>query len=109
MEFEPKTQEDYIKEIADKINNGKKYELENPTLEDIKNLKDFDYIVTDAKYGQVIIRKRYSVDTVLNIPTVMWYDGYEIGDTIMGMIPETYTAEEVLEGIKDFRDEDIEI
>ena len=43
MEFEPKSQEDYLKEIAEKINNGKRYELENPALEDIENLKDFDY------------------------------------------------------------------
>lgn len=38
------TQEEDIKEIANKINNGKRYEIENPTLEDIlgeiKGFKD---------------------------------------------------------------------
>lgn len=97
------TQEDYIKEIADKINNGKCIELDNPTLKDIKSLKEFDYILTDGLYFPVIIRKRYKVDTVLNIPTVFWYDGYEIGDTVMGMIPETLTAEECLEELMGYK------
>lgn len=98
-----KSQEDYLKEIAEKINNGKKYEIENPTIDDIKNLKDFDYIISEGAYFPVIIRKRYEIDSFLNIPTVMWYDGYEIGDTVMGMIPETYTTEEVLEELKGFK------
>ena len=85
-----KNQEDYIKEIAEKINNGKCYKIENPTKEDILNLKDFDYILTNGVYFPVMIRKRYKVDTILNIPTVFWFDGYEIGDNVMGMIPETY-------------------
>lgn len=42
---------------------------------------------------------------ILNIPTVMWYDGYEIGDSVMGMIPETYSPEEVLEALKGYRNE----
>lgn len=100
-----KSQEDYIKEIAEKINNGKCFEIENPTKEDILKLKDFDYIITDGVYFPVAIRKRYKVDTVLNIPTVFWYDGYEIGDSVMGMIPETYTVKEILEELKGFKGE----
>ncbi|MDB2162213.1 hypothetical protein PMX22_20750 [Clostridium butyricum] len=98
-----KSQEDYIKEIAEKINNGKRYEIENPTLEDILKLNDYDYIITEGFYFPLMIRKRYKIDTVLNIPTVFWYDGYEIGDTIMGMIPHTFTAEEILGEIKGFK------
>lgn len=101
-----KTQEDYIKEIAEQINNGKRYEIENPTIEDIERLNDFDYIITEGKYFPVMIRKRYMVNTIFNIPTVFWYEGYEIGDTAMGMIPETLTAEECLEELKDYKGED---
>ena len=100
-----KSQEDYIKEIANKINNGKRYEIENPTKEDILKLNDFDYIITNGAYFEVIIRRRYTLDTVLNIPTIMWYDGYEIGDNVMGMIPQTYNADETLEELKGFRGE----
>lgn len=100
-----KNQEDYIKEIAEKINNGKCYKIENPTKEDILKLKDFDYIITNGVYFPVMIRKRYKVDTILNIPTVFWFDGYEIGDNVMGMIPETYTVDGVLEELKGFKDE----
>ena len=98
-----KSQEDYIKEIADKINNGKCYELENPTIEDINKLKDYEYILTNGKYSTIIVRKRYMLNTILGIPTIFFYEGYEVGDSIMGMIPQTYTAEEVLEEIKGFK------
>lgn len=100
-----KSQDDYLKEIAKKIESGKCYNIENPTKKDILKLKDFDYIITEGKFFPVIIRKRYIVDTVLNIPTVFWYEGYEIGDTLMGMIPVTYSADEILEELKGFRDE----
>lgn len=98
-----KSKEDYIKEIAEKINSGKCYEIENPKREDVLNLKDFDYIITNGGYFPVIIRKSYTVDTVLNIPTVLWGKGYEIGDNVMGMIPQVYSADEVLEELKGFR------
>lgn len=104
MDF--KSQEDYLKEIAENINKGKKYEVHNPTIKDIKKLKDHDYIITGGKYFPVMIRRRYMLDTVLNIPVVMWYDGYKIGDTVMGMIPETYSAEDILEELKGYRGED---
>lgn len=100
-----KSQEDYIKEIAEQINNAKIYEIENPTIEDIERLEEFDQIITDGMYFPVIIRRRYMLNTILNIPTVFWYDGFEIGDTCMGMIPETFTAEEVLEEMKGFKGE----
>lgn len=100
-----KTKEEYIKEIADKINNGKCYEIENPTIEDIKALKEYEYIITDSEYFPIVIRKRYKIDTVLNIPTIFWYDGYEIGDSVMGMIPVTLTAEEVLEELRGYKGE----
>ena len=58
-----KSQEDYIKEIADKINNAKRYYIENPTIEDIRNLKDFDYIITPAKYFDVRINKKYDIES----------------------------------------------
>lgn len=98
-----KSKEDYIKEIAKKINSAKCFEIENPTIEDIKKLKDFEYIITEGAYFPVIVRKRFTIDLILNIPTVMWYDGYEVGDSVMGMIPITYTAEEALEEIKGFK------
>lgn len=100
-----KSQEDYVKEIADRINSGKCYELENPTKKDILKLKDFDYILTNGEYFPIIIRKKYIIETVLNIPTVMWGKGYEIGDSIMGMIPTEYSADEVLEELKGFKGE----
>lgn len=100
-----KSCKDYVREIADKINSGEEKFIENPTLEDILSLKDFDYIVTNGAYFPVIIRKRYAVEMILNIPTVMWYDGYEIGDSVMGMIPGTYSPEEVLEALKGYRNE----
>ena len=103
--MEYKRQEDYLKEIAKQINNAKCYEIENPTKEDILKLKDFDYIITEGAYFPVIIRKRYLIDTFFNIPTVFWYDGYEIGDNVMGMITETFTADEVLEELKVFKGE----
>lgn len=102
-----KNQEDYIKEIAEQINNGKKYDIENPTIEDIKKLEKFDYIITDGAYFPVIIRKRYKVDTIFNIPTVFWYDGYEVGDSVIGMIPETFSAEEALEAVKGFKGDEL--
>lgn len=98
-----KTKEEYIKEIAEQINNGECYEIDSPTKKDILKLKDFDYIITEGLYFPVMIRKRYKLDTVLGVPTVFWYDGYEIGDSVMGMIPETFTIEEVLEEIKGFK------
>lgn len=98
-----KTKEEYMKEIADKMNNGKCYEIENPTIEDIESLKEYEYIITDGEYFPVMIRRRYRIDTVLNVPTVFWYDGYEIGDSVMGMIPETLTAEEALEELKGYK------
>lgn len=94
---------DYMKEIAEEINNGKMYQIENPSKEDILKLKDFDYIITEGAYFPVIIRKRYMIDTVLGVPTLFWYDGYEIGDSVMGMIPETYSVEDVLEELKGFK------
>lgn len=100
-----KSKEDYIKEIAEEINKGKCLEIENPTREDILNLKKFDYIVTEGEYFPVIIRRKYVVDTFLNIPTVMWSDGYEIGDTVMGMIPAEYSVDEVLEELKGYKKE----
>lgn len=101
-----KTKEDYIKEIAEQINKAKRFEIENPTLEDIQRLKEFEIIITGAKYFPVIIRKRFYIESFLGIPTVMWYDGYEIGDTVMGMIPYTFTAEEIIEEIKAFKEEE---
>lgn len=98
-----KTQEDYLKEIADKINNGKRYDIEDPTIEDIKKLKDHDYIITSGKYFPVMIRRKFMVTTVCNIPTLFWGFGYEIGDNVMGMIDEDLTAEEVLEELKGFK------
>lgn len=103
--MELKTQEDYLKEIADKINNGVMYEVDDPTVEDVLKLGDYDYIVSNGKYFPVMIRKRRELTTMLNIPVMMFYEGYEIGDTIMGMIPETYTAEEVLEALKGFKED----
>lgn len=100
-----KTQEEYIKEIAEKINNATKYEIENPTVEDIKKLKDFDYIVTDGVYFPVMIRRRYRIGSVLGVSTTLWYNGYEVGDSVMGMIPETYTAEEALMAVQGFKGE----
>lgn len=98
-----KSQNDYLKEIADSINNAKVYEIESPTVEDVKKLKDFDYIITPTDYFSVRINKRYKIDTFLGIPTVMWYDGFEIGDSCMGMIPLTYTAEDVIVEMKAFK------
>lgn len=98
-----KSQEDYLKEIAEKINNGKRYDIDNPTIEDVLKLEDFDYIVTGGKYFPVMIRKRYMLETVFNIPTIFWYDGYEIGDTVMGMIPYTFTADEVIDEMKGYK------
>lgn len=100
-----KSQEDYIKEIADEINKGKEIYLKNPTIKDIEALQGHDYIVTDGAYFPVIIKKRYILDTVFNIPTLFETDGYEVGDTVMGMIPETLTAEECLEEMKGFKGE----
>ena len=100
-----KTQEDYMKEIAEKINNAKRYYIENPTLEDIKNLKEFDYIITPTNYFDVKINKKYDIELFFGIPTVMWSDRYEIGDTCMGMIPEEFTAEDVYEEMRAFKGE----
>lgn len=100
-----KSQEDYLKEIANKINDGKEYKIDNPTLKDIKSLKDHDYIITEGKHFPVIIRKRYVLETVLNIPVLMDCGGYEIGDNVMGIIPENLTAEEILEELKGYRGE----
>ena len=98
-----KSKEDYLKEIAEEINNAQEKLIENPTVEDVLSLEGFDSIVTDGAYFPVIIRRKYTIDTILNVPTVMWHDGYEIGDTVMGIIPITYSAEEVLEELKGFR------
>lgn len=102
-----KTQADYIKEIAEEINNGTRYDIDNPTVEDIKKLDKHDYIVVNESVCfPVIIRRRHVLDTVLNVPVLFETDGYEIGDTVMGMIPETLTAEECLEELKGYKGEE---
>lgn len=96
-----KSREDYIKEIAEKINNGKEYYIKNPTVDDVKKLcKDFDTIVTDGSFFRIRIGKKYIIDTVLNIPTVFWNDGYSIADSCMGEMPMTFSAEDVIEEMK---------
>lgn len=102
--MEYKTQDDYMKEIANRMNNAKCYEIEKPTIKDVKKLKEFDFILTKGKYSLLKIRKKFIIDTVLNIPTVFFREEYEVGDNIMGMIPELFTAEEVLEVIKGFKE-----
>lgn len=101
-----KTKEDYLKEIADEINKGKEIYIENPTVEDIEKIEGHNYIITDGAYFPVIIRKRYILDTVLKVPVLFETDGYEIGDNVMGMIPETLTAEDCLEELQGFKGED---
>lgn len=98
-----KTQEDYIKEIAEKFNKGKRVEVENPTKDDILNLGDYDVLITEGKCFPVLVRKRYMLDTVLNIPTVMFFDDYQIGDMVMGFIDEGFSIDEILEEIKGFK------
>lgn len=97
-----KTQEDYIKEIADKINNGAKY-IENPTLKDIQDLKDFESIITSGKFTDVIIRKKLTIETVLNVPVAMFDGSYEVGDEVMGFIPCSYDATGAYEEMLGFK------
>lgn len=111
-----KNKEEMIKDITDKINNGKEIRLKNPTIEDIKSLKDFDYIITPGAYFDVIIRRKFEVQNFLGFPKVIWEYadgdiGYEIADTCIGEIPEIFTAEEVYEAMLGFKDksEDISI
>lgn len=97
-----KNAEEMVKDIADKINNAKEIKIDNPTLEDIKALNEFDYIVTPGKYFDVRVRKKFRVESFLGFPTVMWEyangeDGYEVADECMGAIPEAFTAEEALD------------
>lgn len=99
------SQEDYLKEIAEEINKGKCYEIDNPTVEDILKLGNYDYIVSEGAYFPVIIRKRRELTTILNIPTMMFYEGYEVGDNMMGIIPETYSAKEALEVLAGFKND----
>ena len=54
-----KNKEEMVKDIADDINAGKKIELEDVTLEDIKALEGFDYIVTSGEYFNVMIRRKF--------------------------------------------------
>lgn len=89
-----KTQRDYIQEIAEKINKGVK-KIENPTLKDIEELKEFESIITRGKYTEIIIRKKMEIELVLNIPVPMFNGTYEIGDEFMGIIPCEFTAEQV--------------
>lgn len=94
---------EYIKEIAQKINNAKCYTLDNPTIDDIVKLQDYDYIITDGKYSSIMIRRRFLLKEVLGIPTVFWTDGYELGDNILGMIPFTFNAEEILQELNCYK------
>lgn len=109
-----KGKKELIKEVADKINNGKEIRLENPTIEDIKALKEFDYITTTGAYFDIMIRRKFEVQNFLGFPIVMWMhadgeDGFEIADTCMGAIPEVFTAEEVYEAMLGFKDESEDI
>ena len=105
-----KNKEEMIKDITNKINNGKEIRLKNPTIEDIKSLEEFDYITTPGAYFDIMIRRKFEVQSFLGFPTVLWEYadgdiGYEIADTCMGAIPETFTAEEVYEAMLGFKDE----
>ena len=68
-----KEQEKYIKEIADKINNGNKIVIHNRpiTIDDIKQIGDYDRIETLHPKGfKIIIRKEHHLDLILNIPVL---------------------------------------
>ena len=56
-----KSKEDYLKEIAEEINNAQEKLIENPTVEDVLNLEGFDAIVTDGAYFPIIIRRKYTI------------------------------------------------
>ena len=101
-----KSREDYLKEIAEQINNAKVFENDNPTIKDIENLHGFEYIIiNEGVFFPVIIRRKYEIMSVLGIPTVMWSGGFEIGDSALGMIPAEYTAEECLDELKGYKGE----
>ena len=105
-----KNAEEMIKDIAEKINNGKELKIESPTLKDIESLNEFDYIITPGKYFDIKVRKKFRVESFLGFPTVMWEyadgkDGYEIADECMRAIPEAFTAEEALEYINESKED----
>lgn len=88
-----KTQKDYVREIAEKMNKGVK-KIENPTLKDIEDLEDFESIITKGQYTEIIIRKKMTIESVLGVPVAMFNGLYEVGDQLMGIIPINFTAEQ---------------
>lgn len=94
---------EYRDELKMKMKAGRCYKIENITKEDILNLGEFEYIINENKDYLVMIRKKCSVVTVFDMPILHWEDGYEIIDKTLGVFPETYSADEVLEKLKDYK------
>lgn len=96
-----KTQEQYIKEIADKLNKTKFVDIESRpiTFEDIKQLGNDKILrIPHIKGFNIQVRKEYIVDYILNIPTLLYSeDEYMVTDELMGVHPVTFNAEDTVE------------
>lgn len=95
------TEEEGIKEIAKRIDSGKCFEIENPTKEDILNLEEFDYILTQGADTEIIIRRSYEIANISEEPLVVWNNGkYDIVNTLMKTSYDMLTVDEVLSKMK---------
>jgi hypothetical protein len=97
-------QEKYVKEIAEKINDSTVIEIQDReiTEDDIKNLGDYEYILTTHKKGfNISARKKYTIELFLGIPTLMFsvLDEYIVADELFGQHGLVWTAEECAEYI----------
>lgn len=98
-----KTQDQYIREIADKLNKAKFVNIKESrpiTIKDIEQLRN-DKILTiphSLRTFNIEVRKKYIVDYVLNIPTLLYSeDNYMVADNLMGVHPVSFNAEDTVE------------
>lgn len=95
-----KEHENYIKEIADKINNSKEIEINNRkvTKSDVEKLGDYEFIsVMHPKGFKINIRRWYILETFYGIPVLMFKDKYFVYDEIFGKHDIEWTASECAE------------
>lgn len=93
--------EDYAKQIAEQLNNARFVNIENRPLskEDISNLTNNQIIKIKHKKGfDISIRKKYVIEYVLNIPTLMYsLDKYMVADDLLGVHPLEYELKDTVQ------------
>jgi hypothetical protein len=93
--------EKYLKSIADELNKTTYIDIEyRPvTIKDIQKLKNNKILnVPHPKGFNIQVRKEYIVESILNIPTLLYSeDEYMVADELFGVHPVSFNAEDTVE------------